>query len=334
MGDRQALGAGARTWRSRTWRRPATTCWRATGGAGRASSTSSPGGGDALVFVEVKTRSSARLRRSRGGGVAGQGPPDPGAGRALAERVPAAGPAGAALRRGVDRAARRPGARPRAPRGRVLMPLAKSLAVALVGLDGHVVEVEADLANGIPGLSITGLPDAALNEARDRVRAAVVNSGTRGPTSGSPSGCRPLPAQARQRLRPGPRRRLLAASEQVRCASLEGCCCSASSAWTGRVKPVPGVLPALVAGARPASRGRSSRWPTSRRRGCCPTSAPRRLVADALVRCCAGSRCSRPFPLPEVADEAEPEPATSSRWQANRPAGSPARSPRPAATTC
>ena len=134
-------------------------------------------GGDALVFVEVKTAQLARLRRSRGGGVAGQGPPDPGAGRALAQRVPAAGPARAALRRGVDRAQARPGPRPGAPRGCVLMPLAKSLAVALVGLDGHVVEVEADLAHGIPGLSITGLPDAALNEARDRVRAAVVNSG-------------------------------------------------------------------------------------------------------------------------------------------------------------
>lgn len=57
------------------------------------------------------------------------------------------------------------------------MALARSHCVALLGLDGHVVEVEADLAQGIPGLAITGLPDAALNEARDRVRAAVVNSG-------------------------------------------------------------------------------------------------------------------------------------------------------------
>ncbi len=57
------------------------------------------------------------------------------------------------------------------------MALARSWSVSLLGLDGHVVEVEADLANGIPGLSITGLPDASLGEARDRVRAAVVNSG-------------------------------------------------------------------------------------------------------------------------------------------------------------
>ena len=57
------------------------------------------------------------------------------------------------------------------------MAVARSFAVCLVGVDGHVVEVEADLAQGLPGLTVIGLPDAALAEARDRVRAAVVNSG-------------------------------------------------------------------------------------------------------------------------------------------------------------
>ena len=57
------------------------------------------------------------------------------------------------------------------------MTLARAWAVTLVGLDGHVVEVEADLAIGLPGLALIGLPDASLHEARDRVRAAIVNSG-------------------------------------------------------------------------------------------------------------------------------------------------------------
>ena len=57
------------------------------------------------------------------------------------------------------------------------MTLARSFSVSLVGLDGHIVEIEADLAQGLPGLTVTGMPDAALAEARDRVRAAVVNSG-------------------------------------------------------------------------------------------------------------------------------------------------------------
>ena len=57
------------------------------------------------------------------------------------------------------------------------MSYARGLSVGLVGVTGHLVEVEADLSPGLPAVVLTGLPDAALHEARDRVRAAVVNSG-------------------------------------------------------------------------------------------------------------------------------------------------------------
>jgi magnesium chelatase family protein len=57
------------------------------------------------------------------------------------------------------------------------MGYAKVLSVGLVGVRGHVVEVEVDLANGLPTVILSGLPDTALHEARDRVRAAIVNSG-------------------------------------------------------------------------------------------------------------------------------------------------------------
>ena len=56
------------------------------------------------------------------------------------------------------------------------MPLARAYSVALHGVDGHVVEIEADVGGGLPGLHLVGLPDAALHESKDRVRAAVVNS--------------------------------------------------------------------------------------------------------------------------------------------------------------
>ena len=55
--------------------------------------------------------------------------------------------------------------------------LGRSLAVGLVGLEGHLVEVEADVAGGLPAFTLVGLPDAALVEARDRVRAAAANAG-------------------------------------------------------------------------------------------------------------------------------------------------------------
>jgi magnesium chelatase family protein len=57
------------------------------------------------------------------------------------------------------------------------MSYAKVISVGLVGMTGHLVEVEADLADGLPAMVLSGLPDTALNEARDRVRAAIVNSG-------------------------------------------------------------------------------------------------------------------------------------------------------------
>ena len=57
------------------------------------------------------------------------------------------------------------------------MGLARAWSIGLRGLDGEVVEIEADLGQGLPGVSLVGLPDASLAESRDRVRAAVVNSG-------------------------------------------------------------------------------------------------------------------------------------------------------------
>ena len=53
------------------------------------------------------------------------------------------------------------------------MPLARTYSVALIGVTGHVVEIEADIANGLPAVIVVGLPDTALREARDRIRAAI-----------------------------------------------------------------------------------------------------------------------------------------------------------------
>jgi len=55
--------------------------------------------------------------------------------------------------------------------------LAMVRSCAVVGLEGALVEVEIDLANGLAAFTIVGLPDAAVNEAKERVRAAIKNSG-------------------------------------------------------------------------------------------------------------------------------------------------------------
>src|SRR4030067_947373 len=60
--------------------------------------------------------------------------------------------------------------------------LAKVRSGAIVGLDGAIVEVEVDITSGLPSFTIVGLPAAAVQEARERVRAAIRNSGFTFPT--------------------------------------------------------------------------------------------------------------------------------------------------------
>ncbi|HEV2173205.1 MAG TPA: magnesium chelatase domain-containing protein [Nitrospira sp.] len=55
--------------------------------------------------------------------------------------------------------------------------LAKVQSVALVGLDAHLIDVEVDIAGGLPQFSVVGLPDATVRESRDRVRSALKNTG-------------------------------------------------------------------------------------------------------------------------------------------------------------
>jgi len=55
--------------------------------------------------------------------------------------------------------------------------LAKVRSCAIIGLEGAIVEVEVDISRGLPSFTIVGLPDAAVQEAKERVRAAIRNSG-------------------------------------------------------------------------------------------------------------------------------------------------------------
>ena len=61
--------------------------------------------------------------------------------------------------------------------------LGRAFSVAVRGLDGDIVEIEADITSGLPGFHLVGLPDAAVQESRDRVRAAVTNCGNSWPQS-------------------------------------------------------------------------------------------------------------------------------------------------------
>ena len=131
------------------------------------------------------------------------------------------------------------------------MGLARAWSVALHGVDGRPVEIEADVGGGLPGMHLVGLPDAALNESRDRVRAAVINSGRSWP------GERILVA-----LSPATMRKagsgfdvalacaVLAAKDVVPQAALDGAMLLGELALDGRLRSVQGVLPCLLAARR------------------------------------------------------------------------------------
>jgi magnesium chelatase family protein len=126
--------------------------------------------------------------------------------------------------------------------------LAKSWSVALVGMEGHPVAVEADLATGFPGLAITGLPDTALNEARDRIKAAVANSGGTWPTSKKITiGLSPASLPKRgSGFDIALAAAVLAADAVVPASALADVVLIGELGLDGSVRGVPGVLPALL----------------------------------------------------------------------------------------
>jgi magnesium chelatase family protein len=131
------------------------------------------------------------------------------------------------------------------------MSYAKVLSVGLAGTTGHLVEVEADLAAGLPGLALTGLPDTALNEARDRVRAALVNSGEAWPGRRITVNLLPatLPKQG-SAFDVAIAVTVLAGAGMLPLAPLHGVVLLGELGLDGAVRPVRGVLPAVLAAAR------------------------------------------------------------------------------------
>jgi len=128
---------------------------------------------------------------------------------------------------------------------------AKTISVGLIGVTGHLVEVEADLSNGLPAVVLSGLPDTALNEARDRVRAAIVNSGQRWPNRRITVNLLPaaLPKFGSS-FDLAIAAALLAGAGELPLAALEGVAMVGELGLDGAVRPVRGVLPMVVAAAR------------------------------------------------------------------------------------
>ncbi len=130
------------------------------------------------------------------------------------------------------------------------MPVARTHSIALVGVEGYPVEIETDIANGLPCLLLVGLPDTALREARDRIRAAIINSHERWPQRRVTVGLSPASLPKRgSGFDLGIALSILAAAGAIPGAAIDGVAFFGELGLDGRLRPVCGVLPAMAAAA-------------------------------------------------------------------------------------
>ena len=125
--------------------------------------------------------------------------------------------------------------------------LSRVRSMGLNGIRGYEVSVECYITNGLPGFEIVGLPDAAVKEARERVRAAVKNCGFRFPVSRITLNLAPAGTKKSGTLYDLPiLLGILAASELVRLPKTE-CAFLGELSLEGKLRPVRGVLPMALA---------------------------------------------------------------------------------------
>ncbi|MFF1305944.1 YifB family Mg chelatase-like AAA ATPase [Streptomyces sp. NPDC058307] len=130
------------------------------------------------------------------------------------------------------------------------MGFARTCSVALVGVEGVVVEVQADLEPGVAAFTLVGLPDKSLTESRDRVRAAVVNSGGEWPQKKLTVGLSPASVpKAGSGFDLAVACAVLGASERIDPRVLADIVMVGELGLDGRVRPVRGILPAVLAAA-------------------------------------------------------------------------------------
>ncbi|WP_103535005.1 YifB family Mg chelatase-like AAA ATPase [Streptomyces sp. SM11] len=130
------------------------------------------------------------------------------------------------------------------------MGFARACSVALVGVEGVVVEVQAGLEPGVAAFTLVGLPDKSLIESRDRVRAAVVNSGAEWPQKKLTVGLSPASVpKSGSGFDLAVASAVLGAAERIDPAAIADVVMIGELGLDGRVRPVRGVLPAVLAAA-------------------------------------------------------------------------------------
>ena len=213
--------------------------------------------------------------------------------------------------------------------------LARVMTFAVDGVDARRVWVEADIRQGLPAFTVVGLADKAVREARERVRAAMVNSGYEFPlrritVNLAPAYLRKVGPAFDLPLAVA----LLVASYQLEPEAIEGSAVIGELSLTGEVRPVRGAL-AVAEGVR---RARAASGSCSRARGRARPRWCRTSRSSASTRCSSSSRRCAATPSRRRSPTAGPTPASRSpSWPTSAATtalipGS--RSRRRAGTTC
>jgi magnesium chelatase family protein len=134
--------------------------------------------------------------------------------------------------------------------------LAKALSATVLGVEAHPIEVEVDLSIGLAVFTIVGLPDGTIKESRERIAAAIANSGYPFPirkitVNLAPAEVRKIGSGFDLPIAAG----ILGAWEVFPAAALEGHLIIGELSLEGRVRPVRGVLPVALAARRLGVKG-------------------------------------------------------------------------------
>ncbi len=127
------------------------------------------------------------------------------------------------------------------------MPLATVHSYALLGVNAQPILIEVHLANGLPGLTIVGLPEASVRESKERVRSAITNSGFEYPARRitvnlAPADIPKFGSGYDLAIAIG----ILQASEQIKHPALDQYSFIGELSLSGQLRPVPGLLPVAL----------------------------------------------------------------------------------------
>ena len=127
------------------------------------------------------------------------------------------------------------------------MSFSKTNSMGLIGLDGYLVEVQTDISNGLPAYEIVGLPDTAVREAKERVRAAIKNIGATFPTKRIVINLAPANYRKEGVIYDLPIAiAILEATEQLLVTNSEETAFLGELSLDGQLNPVTGVLPMTI----------------------------------------------------------------------------------------